>query len=73
MNIFTVCYTKYRFPFIKDTIKINKMNRIIKILLISLFVASASYAGSDGKNELSKNPNGEVKDCFETGDRRGPS
>ena len=32
---------------------------------MSLFLASSSMAGSDGQNELSKNSNGEVKDCFE--------
>ncbi len=42
------------------------MNRIFKVLIISLFFTSSSLAGSDGQNELSKNPNGEVKDCFET-------
>jgi len=28
-------------------------------------MATSSMAGSDGQNELSKNTNGEVKDCFE--------
>ena len=42
------------------------MYRIFKVLIISLFLTSSSLAGSDGQNELSKNPNGEVKDCFET-------
>ena len=32
---------------------------------MSLFIATSSLAGSDGKNELSKNTNGQVKDCFE--------
>ena len=41
------------------------MNRILRILILSLFVATASMAGSDGKKELSKNTNGQVKDCFE--------
>ena len=31
-----------------------------------MFLTTSSLAGSDGQNELSKNQNGEVKDCFET-------
>tara|TARA_B100000965_G_scaffold7280_1_gene5666 strand:- start:788 stop:1645 length:858 start_codon:yes stop_codon:yes gene_type:complete len=65
MDILNTKYTKYRFTFIYDTIKNSHMNRIFKILIISLFLASSSYAGSDGQNELSKNSNGGVKDCFE--------
>ena len=42
------------------------MKRLFKILIISAFLASPSLAGTDGQNELSKNSNGEVKDCFET-------
>ena len=45
------------------------MIRIFKVLILSLFIATSSLAGSDGKNELSKNTNGEVKDCFETVNR----
>ena len=45
------------------------MSRIFKVLIISLFIATSSTAGSDGQNELSKNTNGEVKDCFETVNR----
>ena len=41
------------------------MNKLLKIFIISIFLTSSSYAGSDGQNELSKNKNGEVKDCFE--------
>jgi len=41
------------------------MSRIIKVLILSLFVTTASMAGSDGTKELSKNANGQVKDCFE--------
>ena len=41
------------------------MNRILKVVILSLFIANSSMAGSDGQNELSKNTNGEVKDCFE--------
>ena len=45
------------------------MSRIFKALILSLFIATSSMAGSDGQNELSKNTNGEVKDCFETVNR----
>ena len=66
MRILNNVYVKYRFTFIKDTIKIIFMKRLFKILIISLFLTSPSLAGSDGQNELSKNSNGEVKDCFES-------
>ena len=42
------------------------MSRIFKVIILSLFIATSSMAGSDGQNELSKNTNGEVKDCFES-------
>ena len=42
------------------------MNKIFKILIIFLCLTSSSFAGSDGQNELTKQSNGEVKDCFET-------
>ena len=58
-------YIKYRFTFTKDTIKNSFMYRILIIFIISLFIAKSSFAGSDGQNELSKESNGEVKDCFE--------
>ena len=45
------------------------MNRILKVVILSLFIANSSMAGSDGQNELSKNTNGEIKDCFETVNR----
>ena len=45
------------------------MSRIFKVLILSFFIATSSLAGSDGQNELSKNTNGEVKDCFETVNR----
>ena len=45
------------------------MSRIFKVIILSLFMATSSMAGSDGQNELSKNTNGEVKDCFETVNR----
>ena len=41
------------------------MSRIFKVLIVSLFITTSSMAGSDGQNELSKNSNGQVKDCFE--------
>ena len=41
------------------------MNKILKVVILSLFIATSSMAGSDGQNELSKNTNGQVKDCFE--------
>ncbi len=41
------------------------MSRILKIVILSLFITSSSMADSDGQNELSKNTNGQVKDCFE--------
>ena len=41
------------------------MSRILKVLILSLFITTTSMAGSDGKKELSKNNNGQVKDCFE--------
>ena len=45
------------------------MSRILKVLILSLFLTSSSMAGSDGQNELTKNTNGETKDCFETVNR----
>ena len=42
------------------------MKRLFKVFIISIILTSSSFAGSDGQNELSKNKNGEVKDCFET-------
>ena len=41
------------------------MSRIFKVIILSLFLATHSMAGSDGQNELSKNKNGQVKDCFQ--------
>ena len=57
--------SKYRFTFVKDTIKISLMYRFYKLLIILLLISGPSLAGSDGKNELGKNQNGQVKDCFE--------
>tara|TARA_Y100000741_G_C18224669_1_gene547318 strand:+ start:44 stop:823 length:780 start_codon:yes stop_codon:yes gene_type:complete len=45
------------------------MSRILKVIFLSLFIANSSIAGSDGQDELSKNTNGQVKDCFETVNR----
>tara|TARA_B100001250_G_scaffold337961_1_gene304936 strand:- start:111 stop:890 length:780 start_codon:yes stop_codon:yes gene_type:complete len=45
------------------------MSKIFKVIILSLFIATSSLAGSDGQNELSKNTNGQVKDCFETVNR----
>ena len=36
------------------------MNRFLKVVILSLFIATSSMAGSDGQKELSKNTNGEV-------------
>jgi len=41
------------------------MSRIFRVIILSLFIATSSIAGSDGQNELSKNTNEQVKDCFE--------
>ena len=41
------------------------MSRIFRVVILSLFIATSSMAGSDGQNELSKNSNAQVKDCFE--------
>ena len=41
------------------------MYRILATLILAFFIATSSIAGSDGQNELSKNNNGQVKDCFE--------
>jgi len=45
------------------------MSRIFRVIILSLFLATSSMARSDGQNELSKNTNGEVKDCFESVNR----
>ncbi len=41
------------------------MYRLLRILLIMTLISGSALAGSDGKNEMSKNSNGQVKDCFE--------
>jgi len=65
MGIVVINYLKYRFTSTKDIIKINCMHRILGIFIISLFISTSSFAGSDGQTELSKESNGQVKDCFE--------
>ena len=69
MCIFNNIHIKYSFTFVQDTIKNIYMNRLFSVLILSLILSSPSFAGSDGENKLSKNPNGEVKDCFETVNR----
>ena len=41
------------------------MYRLLRILLIMTLISGSALAGSDGKNDMSKNSNGQVKDCFE--------
>ena len=41
------------------------MKKILSIFLVSLFLCFSVSADTDGTNEMSKNKNGEVKDCFE--------
>ena len=41
------------------------MKKILLFIFLALFITSNSFAGTDGKKEMSKNLNGEVKDCFE--------
>ena len=41
------------------------MKKILLFIFLALFITSNSFAGTDGKKEMSKNSNGEVKDCFE--------
>ena len=53
----------------QDTIENTIMCRFFKVLIILIFTSTTSMAGSDGQNELSKETNGEVKDCFETVNR----
>ena len=65
MGIFIIKSTKYRFTFIKDTIKNTIMYRLLRILTISMIISTSALAGSDGQNDLSKNSNGQTKDCFE--------
>ncbi len=41
------------------------MYRLLRILTISMIISTSALAGSDGQNDLSKNSNGQTKDCFE--------
>ena len=45
------------------------MSKIIGAIFISILITTSSIAGSDGTKDLSKNSNGEVKDCFESVNR----
>jgi len=65
MGILDTFYKKFRFTFIQDKLENTYMFKLFKILFISLFLTTSCLAGSDGKNDLSKKNNGEVKDCFE--------
>ncbi len=38
---------------------------LLTLFVLSSLISFSAYAGSDGQNELSKNNNGQVKDCFE--------
>ena len=49
----------------QDTIKNRNMYRIIRVFVFLIALSSSSFAGSDGQTDLSKNSNGQVKDCFE--------
>ena len=41
------------------------MKKGLILLLLAFSLSVNANAGTDGQNDLSKNPNGEVKDCFE--------
>ena len=41
------------------------MKKILFLIILGLFLSVNANAGTDGENEISKNSNGEVKDCFE--------
>tara|TARA_B100001027_G_scaffold20252_1_gene11988 strand:- start:7933 stop:8718 length:786 start_codon:yes stop_codon:yes gene_type:complete len=41
------------------------MKKIIIYLITTIFINASSFAGTDGNNQMTKNSNGEVKDCFE--------
>ena len=42
------------------------MKKLLGIILLVFLLSSNANAGSDGQDDLSKNKNGEVKDCFES-------
>ena len=42
------------------------MKKLLRIILLVFLLSANANAGSDGQNDLSKNKNGEVKDCFES-------
>ena len=41
------------------------MKKLLRIILLIFLLSTNANAGSNGQNDLSKNKNGEVKDCFE--------
>ena len=41
------------------------MKKLLGIILLVFLLSANANAGSDGQDDLSKNKNGEVKDCFE--------
>ena len=41
------------------------MKKLLEIILLVFLLSINANAGSDGQDDLSKNKNGEVKDCFE--------
>lgn len=42
------------------------MKKLLGIILLVFLLSANANAGSDGQDDLSKNKNGEVKDCFES-------
>ena len=42
------------------------MKKNFLLLILSCFISFSAYAGSEGKEELSKKTNPEVKECFES-------
>lgn len=42
------------------------MKKLLEIILLVFLLSANANAGSDGQDDLSKNKNGEVKDCFES-------
>ena len=41
------------------------MKKLIFILVFSMLLTGGVYAGSEGQENMSKDSNGQVKDCFE--------
>ena len=67
LSLIAFYHSKFSFTLIKDvTIEsINIMKKGLILLLLAFSLSVNAHAGTDGQNDLSKNPNGEVKDCFE--------